>query len=89
MKSDFENLAVRKKRTAPEATETASSNPENSVSQMSSGEYEATLRSNRSLREQIDGSSAGRHVDLSKPTRTERLNFARRLARFVPRHGWR
>jgi len=77
MKSVFENLAVRKKRTAPEATENAPSNPGKSVNQMSSGEYEATLRSNRSLRQQIDGSSAVRHVDLSKPSNNERYAVLR------------
>jgi hypothetical protein len=62
MKSFFENMVVRKKRTAPEATEAASNNSEKSVNQMSSGEYDAALRSNRSLRQQINASSAVRHV---------------------------
>lgn len=78
MKSVYENLVVRKKRTA-DATESASTNSDKSVSQMSSGEYEATLRSNRSLRQQIDG-SAVRHVDLSKPTSTERYAVLRPCA---------
>jgi predicted nucleic acid-binding Zn ribbon protein len=80
MKSVFENLAVRKKRTAPEATETVSHNSVQSVNQMSSGEYEAALRSNRSLRQQIDGSAAVRHVDLSKPTNNERYVVLRPCA---------
>ena len=77
MKSVFENMVVRKRRTAPEATEAASNNSDKSVSQMSSGEYEATLRSNRSLRQQIDGSSAVRHVDLSRPASSERFAVLR------------
>jgi hypothetical protein len=77
MRSVFENMVVRKKRTAPEAAETASTNSEKSVNQMSSGEYEATLRSNRSLRQQIDGHSTVRHVDLSKPTSSERYAVLR------------
>lgn len=76
MKSVFENMVVRKKRTAPEA-EAASTNSEKSVNQMSSAEYEATLRGNRSLRQQIDGSTAVRHVDLSKPTSGERYAVLR------------
>ena len=80
MKSVFENLAIRKKRPAPGVTDAASSNLEQSVNQMSSGEYEATLRSNRSLRQQIDGHSTVRHVDLSKPTSGERYAVLRPCA---------
>jgi hypothetical protein len=47
---------------------------------MSSGEYETALRSNRSLRQQIDGPSAVRHVDLSKPTNNERYAVLRPCA---------
>jgi len=80
MKSVFENMVVRKKRTASDATETTSSNSKKSVDQMSSGEYEAALRSNRSLRQQIDRPSAVRHVDLSKPTNNERYAVLRPCA---------
>src|SRR5215467_823172 len=47
---------------------------------MTSSEYQAALHGNRSLRQQIDGPSAVRHVDLSKPTSGERYAVLRPCA---------
>jgi len=80
MKSVFENMVVRKKRTATEVADAASNNSEKSVNRMSSGEYESALRGNRSLRQQIDGNSTVRHVDLSKRTSSERYAVLRPCA---------